>query len=375
MPGNAPRRILIVQLRQVGDVLLTSPLVRSLHTAWPEAEIDFLVEEYSAEAARGIPNLSEVVVVPRALGFGQLLEVRRRLAARGYDLCLDSQSNQKTGFLSLLSGARRRVGFEHPWYKLYFRWFYTESMARDYVPKYSARYRMDLLRALSIPSQGDRLEFQVPEAARARAERFLSDHGLDPGRTVALGPGGRVTWKSWPYLHYLALGRALCERGYQVLVLCGPGEEAVADRLVEDLGGGGEVGPGTGGSPPGAGPTGSVVAVRERSDGFAMHAGLLARVRVLMGNDGGNLHLAAALGTPTVTVYGPTDPEVWGPPDQAVHRRVAHPCECAFAAACVPQRCLAAIGVEAVLAEVMDLLEGAPVAAATGADEDRKVAV
>lgn len=145
-----------------------------------------------------------------------------------------------------------------------------------------------------------------------------------------------MAWKSWPVEHYQALGRRLVEHGLRVLVVKGPGEEEVARKVAEAIG---------------------PEAVVEVADGYPMHAALLARAEALVLNDGGNLHLAAGVDTPTVTVYGPTDPVIWGPVDTERHRRLVAPCDCSYALDCgPPPKCVASIEVDRVARELWDLL-------------------
>lgn len=317
----SPLRILVIQLRQVGDVLLAGPLVAALQRAHPQAPIDFLVEEYAAEAALGLPGVAGTVVVSRTLSPLGFLGLLRTIRSRAYGLVVDAQGNQKTGLLTWASGAPIRVGFRAPWYKLPYRMFYTHTVERDLAPKYSARFKLDLLRPLGIPEAGDALAYRTRPEARESVGRALAPLA-GPGPLVGLSPGGRVDWKSWPLERYRELALRLRARGRRLLVLAGPGELPQARALAAEVGAG-----------------------VEASAGFAEHAALVERLDGLVTNDGGNLHLAVALGVPTVAIFGPTDPRIWAAPGPGPHRVVAGTCTCHGREVfeCRPRRCLASI--------------------------------
>lgn len=336
---SAPvEKILLVQLRQVGDVLLAAPLVRALKAAYPGARLDYLVEEYSSAAARGIPGVDATVVVPRKLSPGETWSLRSRLRRTGYDLAVDVQSNQKTGLYTWFSGARTRLGFEQPWYKLHTRLFYTEMVPRNPNPDYTCRYRLDLLRPLGIETEDVRLGFEPPREACERVEAQLQSWGPRGARWIGLSPGGRITIKSWPLEHYEALGRELIERGFHVLVLFGPGEQEVAEELRDRLG---------------------EAAHLEESRSYEEHAATLAALEAVVLNDGGNLHLAVGVDTPSVTIFGPTDPRIWAFPDTSRHRWLRGDCTCTPAGvhSCSPRKCLVEVRPDSVLQQVLEVLE------------------
>lgn len=331
--------ILVIQLRQVGDVLLTGPVVQALRTAHPKARLDFLVEQYSAAAARGIPGVDETLELPRRLGPAGLWELRSRLRARRYDLAVDVQGNQKTAVYTWLSGAAVRLGFRPPWFKAHLHLAYTRTVPRNLEPRYTVHYRLDLLRPLGIDCHQVGLAFAPPEEPR-QAMRTWLEAAPSPARGwIGLSPGGRVALKSWPLERYQELGRSLIERGHGVVVLFGPGEDDVAAALGAALGVGARLSP---------------------AASFEQHAALIELMEAVVVNDGGNHHLAAAVGTRSVTLFGPTDPRIWAAPDEAHHRALRGDCRCTpeEVHACIPKRCLVEISARAAGEAVEQLLAG-----------------
>jgi ADP-heptose:LPS heptosyltransferase len=319
-------------------VLLAAPLVRALKHAYPEAQLDYLVESYSAAAARGIPGVDSTIEVPRKLSPSETLSLRKRLQHANYDLAVDVQSNQKTGIYTWFSGARKRIGFDQPWYKLHTRLFYTDMVPRNLTPTYTCHYRLDLLRPLGIESEDVSLAYRPPKNLVARARLALSS-GVPAGtRWIGLSPGGRIPLKSWPLEHYAALGQRLIAQGFHILVIFGPGEQETANELQRQLG---------------------EQAHLEESSSYEQHAALLSCLAGVVLNDGGNLHLAVGLGVPSVTIFGPTDPRIWASPDQTRHRWLRGNCTCTPEGVhhCIPKKCLVAVSPRDVEANLLDLLE------------------
>lgn len=334
------RRVLVIQLRQVGDVLLAAPVVAALARAYPEAHLDYMVETYSAPAARGIPGVDGLVELGRKLSPRDLLALRRRLRDAAYDVVVDVQGNQKTAMYAWMTGAPVRVGFAPPWKKAHLRLAYTHMVERNYAPRYTCLYRLDLLAALGIHDEDTRLGFVPPEAATARATAWFTARGDAGAGWVALSPGGRITLKSWPLEHYVALGRRLVTRGHRVLAVFGPGEREVAASLVAGVGEG---------------------ATLEEASSYEEHAAMLAGCVGAVMNDGGNLHLAVALDVPSVCLFGPTDPRIWAAPDATRHRALKGECPCTpeQVHTCSPRRCLTATSPEEVEAALLAVMHPA----------------
>jgi len=341
------QNILIIQLRQIGDVLLTTPVARNLRSAHTSPKITWLVEEYSSPALFGNPYVDEIITIPRRLSMRSYIALVRRLRKLKFDTVFDVQSNQKTGFLTWFSGAPLRIGFAHPSYKLHFKLFHNCRIPRQFTRnerskiRYSAEYRLDVLRHLDYEVDGVGLDFFVEPAAEEWAKLFLSDLGIDGVQPlVGLSPGTRLPFKTWPVERFIMCGKTILdETRANILVLFGPGEEDVAKRTAAELG---------------------KRAVVSGSQSYAQHAALIQRLDVLVGNDGGNVHLATALGVPTVTVFGPTCPIQWNKPNDS-HHLVLHSglycTTCPNKPCGSPRPCLMAISAKHVSDAVLALLE------------------
>lgn len=307
-------KALVVRLSSIGDVVHTLPALAALHRhGW---ETGWLVEPLARPLLDGHSLLGQVAPAPAARAFA-LGEARRTLAAlreRRYDVAIDFQGLWKSVAWARLSGARRVIGYAGPGRReplsaLLLR----EQASLPPALPHVIDQNLALLRTLGIEAVGSR-EFPLPAPAEAvaRVEAGLRSMGL--GEFALLNPGGGWANKLWPAESYASVARALATRGLPSLVSWGPGEEALAERVVAA----------SGGAARGSFPTRLVDYVE-----------LARRARVVVGGDTGPVHIACALGTPVVALFGPTDPARNGPfsPRDQVVRRTP-PC-----APCHHRRC------------------------------------
>jgi heptosyltransferase III len=280
--ARPPASILVIALRRLGDVLLTTPLVRTLRRGHPNARIDILVFAGTESILTGNPDLGRVLSVPERPSLFDTLTLLATIARR-YDLVVATQAGDRPAFLSLLAGADR-VGLVNAdrdghWWK---RRLYRRSVI--------AQPRVHRVEELLRLSDALGLE-RVPEIVCPQGEP--SDR---PSRAFAvLHASPMYRYKQWPDAAWRGLASALASRGLEIVATGGPAnsERAYLDRLWADAG----------------------TTVR-RVDGamsWPQLAALLADAAVYVGPDTSVTHLAAAAGCPTVALFGPTDPRIWGP--------------------------------------------------------------
>jgi ADP-heptose:LPS heptosyltransferase len=340
-----------VRLSSIGDVVHTLPALLALTRAGHEA--GWIVEPAARPLLEAHPLLrAGVFEAPAARGFalGQALRVGARLRGASFDAALDFQGLWKSAAWARFSKARRVVGFE----RAFRREPASALLVRERIPQPAeTRHVIDknlaLLRPLGIDALGLR-EFPLPDlsAEGARVEqalRALPRSPLRPGSFVILNPGGGWESKLWPPERFGSLGRALAEDGIRTLVTFGPGEEGLADRIVKASGG--------------ASQKGFPTTLRE-------YVELARRARLVVAADTGPLHLACAVGTPVVALFGPTDPERNGP-FRAEDRVVRRAPSCA---PCYRRQCpthagvMSTLPVEEVAHAVRERLATAPAGAA-----------
>ena len=280
-----PARILVVALRRLGDVLLVTPLIRSLKRAWPDAAIDALVFAGTEGILAGNPDLHAVVTMPPRPGALQTLALLRRLWRR-YDLALSTQAGDRPTLFAWAAG-RHSAGFVDPERLA----VHVKRRALDVaVPVAPMLHRVTevlrLAQALGIVPVAQ-VVAPFPSAARAP-----QDENARPYAVVHVAP--KFRYKQWTEQGWGALAAGLVARGLRVMATGGP-EASERNYLDAVWAGRPEV---------------------ERLDGalsWAPLATLLRDATVYVGPDTAVTHLAAATGAPTVALYGPTDPRLWGP--------------------------------------------------------------
>jgi len=325
--------ILIVRLGALGDIVHAVPAAAALRNAFPDARIDWLVE------ARHRPMVDLVSVIDRAIvlerpSIAGWLDVSRRMREVRYDVAIDFQGLMKSAVLARASGARRVIGFSI--------WHLREKGARPFYSEihrdtpaeradHIVRQNLALLRSLGVTDVTIRFPL-ADVSSRALEEIYSVLGGRHP--FALINPGAAWPNKRWPPERFGEIAGFLRDvRGLTSFVLWGPGEEGLAGAVVETSGGAARVAPPT------------------------RLADLLALSRaasLMVSGDTGPLHIAAAVGTPAVSLFGPTDPQrngPWNADDVSVSRYGV--CGCHYERRCrKAEWCLESIAVPEVTAAI-----------------------
>jgi heptosyltransferase I len=278
-------RIVIVRLSAIGDVIHAMPVASALRKRFPKAFLTWIGAEPSAELLRGHEAIDELIVLPRRWlrSPRRIWELRRCLHAWKLDLAIDAQGLAKSAIAAWLSGARRRIGFGDQWGREGSRWLYTDRVQTK--SEHTVDRTLELLRPLGIERPAVR--FAVPEGdpERQAAARFLREAEIN-GPYAVVHSGAGWPSKRWLPERFAAvaehLGRAW--RLPVMVVWAGNEERQLAERIV-------------------AGSNGNAHLAPPRN--LRELAALSRRARLFVSADSGPLHLAAAVGTPCVGLYGP----------------------------------------------------------------------
>jgi lipopolysaccharide heptosyltransferase II len=289
---------LLIRLREIGDVIFTTPAVRAVRQHFSDAHITYIVEPQAADVVRSNPHIDELIVAPRRHLLSDIALGRRLRAAR-YDLAIDFHGGPRASLLTWLSGARVRVGYEVAGRA----WIYTKRVARprELRPRHAVQNQWDLLTTLGIagPDQARwPVEMPVdPAATVAMADRLATAGVAVTDRLVVVHVSAGNPFRRWPQSAFAALVASLASRdpGLWVIVTSGPSEREAAGRIVE------------------AARTRLRAADRERvltlgEFSLAELRGLVDRAALYIGGDSGPLHIAATSAIPIVALYGPTLP-------------------------------------------------------------------
>ena len=280
--------ILVVPYMWIGDFVRGHTVVRVLKERWPNRPVDLLATSLCAPLVDYMPGVRQAIVwdLPRSrLAIARQLGLARLLRERNYRTALVLPRTWKSAIAPTLAGIPERIGFVGEFrFGLINRWRWGEKKLPRFIDKNAV---------LALPEGAARPpEWPVPQLRVSLEEvtHWRQTHGLGAGTAVALAPGSVGASKRWTY--YGEAARLLAEQGLEVWVVGGPGETALAEEIVAS-----------------GGPR-----VRNLT-GTDLRNGVLAMAAAgaAISNDSGLMHVAAALGTPTIGIFGPTSPYLWAP--------------------------------------------------------------
>ena len=295
-------KILLVRLRQIGDVVFTTPAFAALKDQFPSASLTYVVEPAAAPVVVGNALLADVVIAPRAGGPGGLLRdiaLGRQLAKQRFDIAIDFHGGPRAALLTWLSGAPQRIGYEIKGRS----WMYTHRVGRprELRARHSVENQWDLLAALGV-SKPDPARYPVVMPVRtdtaASVRSRLAEHGVaSTDRVVVMHVSAGNPFRRWPIESFSTVAAALAATGpsVRVIVTSGPSEADAAKRVI--AGARTQLGDSAGDRVLDCGEF-SLTELRALVDVAALY----------IGGDSGPMHVAATSAVPMVSLYGPTLP-------------------------------------------------------------------
>jgi heptosyltransferase III len=287
-------KILCIQLRQLGDVIMTTPAVRQLRRLRPAAEIVFMTEPPGSQVYSNSPHIDRVWTVPPKPGIRSMLRLCGAVRAERFDGVIDFFSNPRSAQLTWASRAAWRVGFD-------FRgrsYAYTRKVGLPDTGEYAARSKNRLIGWLG-GDLDDVTTLLVPDSeAEERASAFCAEHDFGDN-TVAFGVVQRRQYRLLEPSFYAEIGAGLLDAGYRLFFIYGPGEEAMAEAVHSRL----------------PHPASAVIGYDVPS--IMTTCAVLRRCLMFVGTDGGSKHLSVCAGIPTVTLFRDSRAENWTPPGHA----------------------------------------------------------
>ncbi|MBC7789440.1 MAG: glycosyltransferase family 9 protein [Anaerolineae bacterium] len=283
--GGQPKRILLIQLRRLGDVILTAGLLSDIRRAHSHWEVDFLTSASAEPLLRQHSQISRLIAYDKRHPIRMIRDIR----GRQYDWVIDVQSNPRTAVLTGASGAQVRAG----WDIGFWSWVYTHTLPRSGGRTvYVLRERQRFLELLNVPVGSPTTRLEITDQERSRAEELIAAAQV-PLDVPRVGMVLSVTEpvRQWPVERFGELAAALALEGVVPLVMQNPGDAPVVARLRSLC---------------------PSVAIVPTADLRTLMA-TIASCSVFVSGDTGPAHMATALGVPRVTIYGPTDPDAWNP--------------------------------------------------------------
>jgi len=271
---DAPRHLLVISLSNIGDAIMTTPVLEALHREYPQARIDIVSDRRSAALFTHCPYLGETFLRHKREGRPGLWRLIRRLRQQRYDLIVDL----RTDGLAYLLRARKRL---HKW-----------RQPRRGV--HAVEQHMNILRPIGLAKADSPTRVWLDQGLRSQAAKQLA--ALPGSRWLAVGPGANWEGKIWPLSAFLGLCQLASACFDGLILLGGPDDRVIAAQLASGV------------SLP-------CVDLCGQTD-LLQAAAVLECARVFVGNDSGLGHLASAVATPSLTVFGPGEPQryhPWGP--------------------------------------------------------------
>jgi predicted lipopolysaccharide heptosyltransferase III len=286
------RNVLIIKLRYIGDVLLATPTLRAIKAAWSDVRVTMMVNRGTEDVLSGNPDMDEILVLDK----GSLAAKWRLIAGlrrRRFDTVIDLTDGDRSAFLSWISGAPVRIGFndEHRWRGR----CYTQVIQP--VPGVQHRIDRDLeaLEPLSIQAGSKDPQLWLTREEENSADHLLEQLGVQRSQSmVILQPGARYWFKAWPPDRFTELAdRLTSQYGCQVLIGGSYQDIDLAQQIRQKA-------------------KSSPVIMAGRTT-IKQFAAIAKRSALFVGSDSGAMHIAAAVGTPVVALFGPSNPAEWGP--------------------------------------------------------------
>ena len=339
-------RILVVKLRHIGDVLMMTPMLRALKDSYPDAGITAVIPRGMEDILSFNPCVTKVIPFKKGSGIIEDLRLLMTLRAARFDIAINMTEGDRGAIMCFASGAGKRIGADPLG-----RGFPGKGkLFTDLVPQKWDRHRalmdMEMIRPLGIEPGGQRLELHTSRENDGRVLDMLAGRGIKDGARIAVvHPTSRWLFKCWNDKSVADVIDYLHDRGFNVILTSGPDKkETDKARAVAGL------------------------AKRKPVDfsgllTLGQLASLLKRSGLFFGVDSAPMHMAAAVGTPVVALFGPSDYKVWGPyTDKArvIVKKDEYPCIPCRKDGCGGSKksdCLEAITVPEVIRAIEEIIE------------------
>src|SRR5215217_5968516 len=330
------RKVLLVRLRSIGDTVLATPSILALKRFLPNLEVDILVEDWVAPLLDSHPHIHKVVVLERG-GLVARTRTARELRSVGYDVVYNLHGGTTATFLTRATGARHRVGFAtYQYAQLHNHQAPSPLLLWGQQKTHSVEQQLALLGWTGVPVT-DRPRTQLgvpPEAARAIHDR-LAAAGLADRKIALIHPAAAFATKQWAIENFARIVEYVAERGFAPVAVAAPHERSVLENLIDE----------------------SSVHIETFDLSLPEVTALAARSQLFVGNDSGIAHIAAAIGTRCVVVFGSSNIAHWRPwnsaPAEVVFEQMpCQPCHGYFCEKFAQPECILRVPVGRVVAAV-----------------------
>ncbi len=343
---NIYQRILIARTDRIGDVLLSTPVIKALRQKYPQAYISMIVAPYARDIVEDNPYLDEVIIYDKEIkhkSWMRSLKFASRLRKKKFDLAVILHPTNRLHLVTFLAGIPKRLGYNH---KFGFLNNCAKAHTKQEGRKHEAEYNLDLLCDLGVNGNVQDLFMPIKLESEQWVQDLFNSHGIkDKDKLLAINPGASCLSKIWPAANFVQVAQILASKhDFKIIIVSGPKDTSIANMIAQKLGDG---------------------ALNLSGKTSVSHlASILKRCTLFISNDSGPVHIASSLGVPVISIFGRNQaglsPLRWGPlgkQDKYLHKDIgcleclAHNCKKDFA-------CLKAISVEDVVSTVESMLKG-----------------
>lgn len=286
------RKILIIQYKPFGDILLNTGYMPTLRRKFPEAQIDYLIQRPYVTLLEDNPYLDNLILMEKIKKhtiryYMERFRIMRIVREKKYDLVIDQLRGPGSAQITLYSGAKYKLG----WQQKRWNWVYNYKVVRDNF-RYYSRAKFDLLKPLGIEEEPHNTYYKIQDESIDYIEKWLKKMNLTKEKIVVFSPGTPVLRKQWSLDYYAKLGDMILNKTeFKLILLWGPGEKKDVEYVENKM---------------------ESKAIISPPTTFNQAGALLKNADMFIGNDGGINHLAVAMETPSITIFGPTtNPKKW----------------------------------------------------------------
>jgi heptosyltransferase-2 len=337
------KRILIVRTDRIGDVLLSTPVIKALRDSYPNAYMAMIVSPYAKDIVEGNPYLDEVIIYDKDgkhKSWVRSIKFARNLKKKKFDLTIILHPTNRVHLVTFFARIPKRVGYDR---KLGFLLTDKIRHTKQLGEKHELEYALDLVRYLGIEPKDKSLFMPIKPESEKWVEELFQQEGIEKtDKLLVIHPGASCPSKIWPSERFAEVADRLMEKyGFKVLLIAGPKDIKIAQEVIKKM------------RHPAVNLAGKT--------SVSQLATILKKCQLFISNDSGPVHIASAVGIPVISIFGRNQkglsPLRWGPlgrKDRVLHKEVgcieclAHNCVKEFA-------CLKAISVEEVL-NTVDLI-------------------
>lgn len=333
---NNVNKILFIRLRFIGDCLLTTPAIRALRKNFPKARISYLAESESAKVLTSNQHIDELLVLNKELA--NEIKLIKTIRKDKFDVVFDFFGNPRSALITYLSGAKHRIGFDYRGR----RYCYTKIIknSSNVIPDAIDVY-LNALASVDILPHGRKLELPINEDSLIKAKTFLKENVIGSKSLVGIFPGASWQAKRWHKERFAELADRIIENlQADILIFEGPKENGLAREIAKAM---------------------KHKATIVTNVSLQELSAMLSLCKVFISNDAAPMHVAVAVGTKTIAIFGPGEPQIWFPYTEYGHIAIQRKIDCCRKDICEKNHeCMSAITVDEVFGAVCNLFNKKP---------------